>query len=171
MIFIKTLKTTLWLPFFISLLASGNVWVPRLIMLTANLKGGQELRVFTKRRLNKWYASPWFTVCSHTFYNFHVSSLLDSGETSGCFRFFFGFSWGDSPRYGLKAFNVTGAPKSLAEAQERPVYALAFWHPNFSHASGCFPWNWWRFSGIFQEIFWGNVQWHYSNVMYDPVQV
>lgn len=27
--------------------------------------------------------------------------------------------------YGLKAFNVTGAPKTLAEAQERPVYALA----------------------------------------------
>ena len=32
-----------------------------------------------------------------------------------------------SPRYGLKAFNVTGAPKTLAEAQERPVYAMVFW--------------------------------------------
>ena len=27
----------------------------------------------------------------------------------------------------MKAFNVTGAPKTLEEAQERPVYAMVFW--------------------------------------------
>ena len=166
MIFIKTLKTTLWLPFFTSLLASGNDWVPRLIMLMQIWKADRNWGYSPRGLWTNEYASPWFTVCSHTFYNFHVSSLLDSGETSGCFRvplgslgvIHRGMVWKPSMSLELRSLwqkhrNDLSMPWPFGiRTSAMPV--------DVSHGTG---------GGL--VWFSRKFLWHYANVMYDPVQV